>query len=143
MTPYEALYLLGIRRISVVSISSSQAISFDELYKNFESKNARFSSLWQVYRRLREAGWIVRSGLNYGTDYVLYRTSPDEEHAEYAVLVLALGLPEDSQISWRRVLGINRSCAGARKRLLIATVDAQQSLSIIKVERWLAEADRF
>ncbi len=36
-----------------------------------------------VFERLRDSGWIVRSGLNYGTDFVLYRTSPETEHAEY------------------------------------------------------------
>lgn len=69
-----------------------------------------------AYTRLRDAGWIVRSGLNYGTDFVLYRHSPETQHAEYAVRVVDAGARQD--LDWRGLLGINRSCAGAKKVLI-------------------------
>ena len=35
-----------------------------------------------VYRALRTSGWVVRPGLNYGTDFLLYRLGPDRDHSE-------------------------------------------------------------
>lgn len=41
-----------------------------------------------VYHHFRSLGWIVRSGVKFGTDYLLYNRGPVFSHAEFAVVIL-------------------------------------------------------
>jgi tRNA-intron endonuclease len=43
--------------------------------------------LYTVYRDLRDRGFIVRSGLKYGSDFTVYRLGPGLEHAPYILHV--------------------------------------------------------
>lgn len=105
----EALYLSERHAIDVRSAEGS-LLSHHALHSSLLEKEG-FEGRYQVYTDFRKAGWVVRSGLNYGVDFVLYRASPDEEHARFAVLVLEA----QEALSWRRLLGTNRSCVGAKK----------------------------
>lgn len=131
----EAAHLLHAGRITLtdeagLGVSSGQ---LDGLLTD------RQRCLLRAYSELRRR-WVVRSGINYGTDFVLYRASPDTEHAEYAVLVFGEQSDSDRAVSWRTLLGINRSCVGAKKRLLVATVGTDVRLT--EVGRWIPEAER-
>lgn len=46
------------------------------------SSFTNFADEYKVYRFFRLNGWVVKSGLNYGTDFILYQSSPEEEHAQ-------------------------------------------------------------
>eukprot|EP00659_Diplonema_papillatum_P000416 gene416-601_t len=59
-------------------------------------------------------GWVVKGGLMYGCDYVLYRGDPDQYHSEYAVWVAA---PSDS-VSWMQLQGVVRLLEKVKKDLL-------------------------
>lgn len=41
-----------------------------------------------VYHHFRSLGWVVRSGVKFGTDYLLYNRGPVFSHAEYAVITV-------------------------------------------------------
>lgn len=49
-----------------------------------------------VYYWFRTRGWVVRSGLKYGGDFLLYEKGPDFCHSSYLVNVL----DDDAQLSW-------------------------------------------
>ncbi len=38
---------------------------------------------YAAYHHFRNNGWVVKSGLKYGTNFVLYKDSPSHYHAEY------------------------------------------------------------
>ena len=40
----------------------------------------------RVYYKYRNDGWIVKSGIKYGVDYILYSASPADTHSEYDVI---------------------------------------------------------
>lgn len=106
LTDYEKLYLVKKGLLKRPLLNDSSESFFETVCGNNKVK-------YKTYEVLRDAGWIVRSGLNYGTDFVLYRSSPDTEHAEYAVV--AMNQDGGADTTWRRLLGINRSCVGAKK----------------------------
>lgn len=90
-----------------------------------------------VYDELRGRGWVVQSGLNYGVDFLLYRKSPEVEHAPFAVLVRA----EGDRITWQDAVAFSRVAATARKQLVIAFVDGpHRACRYLKVARWIPEA---
>lgn len=41
-----------------------------------------------VYHHFRSLGWVVRSGVKFGTEYLLYNRGPVFSHAEYAVIIV-------------------------------------------------------
>jgi len=78
-------------------------------------------------------GWIPRSGLQYGTDLVLYKQHPSLVHSTLCVIIMPMmfsresaersttsnpGLMVDGQngiLSWHDVEGINRLCVRVRR----------------------------
>lgn len=69
-------------------------------------------------------GWIPRSGLQYGTDLVLYEKHPSLVHSTICVIIVAMAPPAshadytsaptphgtDGALSWHDLEGINRLC---------------------------------
>jgi tRNA-splicing endonuclease subunit Sen2 len=47
-----------------------------------------FMVSYVVYHHFRSLGWVVRSGVKFGVDYLLYNRGPVFAHAEYAVIIL-------------------------------------------------------
>lgn len=43
---------------------------------------------YAVYHHFRSLGWIVRSGVKFGVDYLLYNRGPVFSHAEFAAVVI-------------------------------------------------------
>lgn len=41
-----------------------------------------------IYHHFRSLGWVVRSGVKFGTEYLLYNRGPVFSHAEYAVIIV-------------------------------------------------------
>lgn len=103
-----------------------------------------------VYEKLRSLGWIVHSGINYGADYLLYQSSPEEEHASYAVIVRKA--PE-GDLTWQEVIAFNRVIATANKAFVIAYVyeattdydnnGGEYDVKFLHISRWHLDcADR-
>ncbi|QQK43080.1 TRNA-splicing endonuclease subunit Sen2, putative [Penicillium digitatum] len=47
-----------------------------------------FMTSYAVYHHFRSLGWVVRSGIKFGTDYLLYNRGPVFSHAEFAVIII-------------------------------------------------------
>ncbi|OQE19479.1 hypothetical protein PENSTE_c015G09116 [Penicillium steckii] len=47
-----------------------------------------FMLSYVVYHHFRSLGWVVRSGVKFGTDYLLYNRGPVFSHAEFAVIIV-------------------------------------------------------
>jgi tRNA-splicing endonuclease subunit Sen2 len=49
-----------------------------------------------VYHHFRSLGWVVRGGVKFSVDYMLYNRGPAFSHAEFAVIIL----PAYSHVYW-------------------------------------------
>ncbi|KAK1009409.1 tRNA splicing endonuclease subunit sen2 [Friedmanniomyces endolithicus] len=89
-----------------------------------------------VYHHFRSLGWVVRPGLKFGADYMLYNRGPVFSHAEFAVIIM----PSYIDAYWetpsgkreRRVKGekdwwwlhcVNRVQSQVKKTLVLCYVD--------------------
>lgn len=88
---------------------------------------------YSVYKQLRDNGWIVREGVQYGGDFLVYKGAPSDSHAPYVVLIL----PEHG-LPWCIVAGLIRAASSARKQLVIAMPDGSFRLH----SRWIPEQER-
>eukprot|EP00962_Isochrysis_galbana_P048068 scaffold19930_cov115-Isochrysis_galbana.AAC.4 len=94
---------------------------FDEhgCWSVFCGLSARFPYEYAAYRQLLAEQWLVRSGVQFGADFVLYRRGPRSDHASHLVLVQAGG---EAARSWITVQGHVRLSQQVGKRLILCHV---------------------
>jgi tRNA-splicing endonuclease subunit Sen2 len=96
-----------------------------------------FMLSYVVYHHYRSLGWVVRSGVKFGVDYLLYNRGPAFSHAEFSVTVLPSYshpywlkteeskryVAEKTKKTWFWLHGINRVQAQVHKQLMICYVE--------------------
>lgn len=96
-----------------------------------------FMLSYAAYHHFRTMGWVVRSGIKFGVDYLLYNRGPAFTHAEFAVLVIPSyadeywtgtdaqkkSMESKTKQSWWWLHGINRVQAQVHKTLVLCYVD--------------------
>lgn len=151
-------YSLGILNIHCDSTDSTDSISSDStilpplsllsLFRRHSHHPPRslsspqqpddpFLLSYVVYHHYRSLGWVVRSGIKFGVDYLLYNRGPAFSHAEFAVTILPSYshpywaeteerkgyVKEKKGRSWWWLHGVNRVQAQVMKTLVVAYVD--------------------
>jgi len=104
-----------------------------------------FMVSYAVYHHYRSLGWVVRSGIKFSTDYLLYNRGPAFSHADFAVVIVpsysdphwstdntqqqhmhttSSGDSKSKQSKdWWWLHGVNRVQAQVRKQLVLCYVD--------------------
>ncbi|KAJ9368214.1 hypothetical protein DTO282F9_8435 [Paecilomyces variotii] len=96
-----------------------------------------FMLSYVVYHHYRSLGWVVRSGVKFGVDYLLYNRGPVFSHAEFALVILpSYGNHYWSETEFRRnyvsrkqarswwwLHCVNRVQAQVKKSLVLCYVD--------------------
>ena len=92
---------------------------------------------YAVYHHFRSLGWVVRSGVKFGVDYLLYNRGPVFSHAEFAVVVIPsydhpywsetearrAQCDRNQSRSWWWLHCVNRVQAQVKKSLVICYVE--------------------
>ncbi|KAL9644749.1 hypothetical protein ABK040_012403 [Willaertia magna] len=117
LTLQEAFYLsygLGCLKIQ----ENGKTKTIQECFKKFcEIEGFEyFLSRYAVYHFYRCRGWIVRSGIKYGCDYVLYRKGPEIEHAKYGIRIMSSN--DLKQMTWKELQHHCRTSTGVKKDLV-------------------------
>jgi tRNA-splicing endonuclease subunit Sen2 len=96
-----------------------------------------FMISYAVYHHYRSLGWVVRSGVKFGVDYLLYNRGPAFSHAEFALVILPSythaywsetdesrkHVQEKTSKSWWWLHNVNRVQAQVKKSLVLCYVD--------------------
>ena len=93
-------------------------LTIDDMYERF-SEDKEFPYRYVVYHHFRAKGWVVRNGVKFGSDLLLYKHGPPFYHASYSVKVVI----NEQNPSWRDLTGLNRVTEAAAKELLLVRVD--------------------
>ena len=73
----------------------------EDCWHTFCAASSNFPHRYAVYRSLRRAGWVIRTGLKYGTDFALYAPADSPAgHAMLSALVASSDAPMDHSWSW-------------------------------------------
>ncbi|KAG7564586.1 tRNA intron endonuclease catalytic domain-like [Arabidopsis suecica] len=83
----EAFFLFYKLKCIKISLRGRSLENEVALWRSMRSFKTNFAISYKAYSHLRSKNWIVRSGLQYGVDFVVYRHHPSLVHSEYAVLV--------------------------------------------------------
>ncbi|MCJ1437591.1 hypothetical protein MMC27_006978 [Xylographa pallens] len=90
-----------------------------------------------VYHHFRSLGWVVRSGVKFAVDYLLYNRGPVFSHAEFAVIILpsyqhpywrettsrAMDADKRESKSWWWLHCVNRVQSQVKKSLVLVYVE--------------------
>lgn len=96
-----------------------------------------FMLSYAVYHHYRSLGWVVRSGVKFSVDYLLYNRGPAFSHAEFAVVILpsythpywsdinehGSTMQAKSRKTWWWLHCVNRVQSQVKKSLLLCYVD--------------------
>lgn len=88
-----------------------------------------------VRRVLEDEKLVVRDGLKYGLNFLVYTSDPELVHSKYGVLVNYKG------VTYKEIIMAQRVCNSNRKRLIIADcIDG--SVKFMEVSRFLPSNKR-
>lgn len=147
------VYALGVLEIQDPNtsqrISTSRLLSICRSHSYFPpqppSSNAPddpFLISYVAYHHFRSLGWVVRPGIKFGVDYLLYNRGPVFAHAEFAVIVLPAymdpywssttelqaAVKKKTKKSWWWVHCVNRVQAQVKKTLVLSYVEVPPPL---------------
>jgi len=130
----EALYLLEKNLLNVYAQGESglTRLTPEQLYSIGLERVNRFRELYAVYKDLRERGFVVRRGLKFGCDYLVYRHGPGIDHAPYGVQVYSV----DESTDPIEIVRMGRLLHSVRKKLIIAVVDSESRINYLLFGWW-------
>ncbi|XP_017890343.1 tRNA-splicing endonuclease subunit Sen2 [Ceratina calcarata] len=124
---------------------SGETLSIDAAWYHFRKMDQNFVQKYVVYHYFRSKGWVVKPGLKYGGDFLLYKQGPSFYHASYIVLIDVLDadtlIRDETKCTprtWNDLLGLERLSETAAKEILFAQVlwpsSASQSFDLMPVD---------
>mmetsp|Transcript_19078 Transcript_19078/g.58719 ORF Transcript_19078/g.58719 Transcript_19078/m.58719 type:complete len:271 (+) Transcript_19078:1162-1974(+) len=118
LAPEESIWLARTGGCAILDADGTE-MTAEELRARADADvadKARFTDRINAFDHFRTKGWVVKCGMQFGGDFVLYRGPPDEFHAEYVVLVE----PKGAALPWLRLKAVARLAADVRKHLVVA-----------------------
>ncbi|XP_018324148.1 tRNA-splicing endonuclease subunit Sen2 [Agrilus planipennis] len=122
----EAFFLLnGLNCIDI--FADKGLLTTDEAWTLFSSTDQYFVQNYVVYHYFRSKQWVVKPGLKFGGDFLLYKDGPSVYHASYVVIIDVVN-PENLErrtslcrrkMSVIEIVGLNRLCENCGKELII------------------------
>ena len=82
---------------SLLSLFRRHSYSPPHTLSNPDSPDDSFMISYAAYHHYRSLGWVVRSGVKFAVDYLLYNRGPAFTHAEFSVVLI----PSYTHAYWR------------------------------------------
>ncbi|XP_045774559.1 tRNA-splicing endonuclease subunit Sen2 [Maniola jurtina] len=118
LTLQEAFFLLyGLGCLQIVN-AENNILNIEECWNLFSESESNFVEKYVVYHYFRSKGYIVKPGIKFGGDFLLYREGPEMNHADY-IVVINFG---KENLDWISLLGHVRMATTTVKEILIAEV---------------------
>lgn len=136
LQPSEVFFLHFALQATDVYQNSIKLSTSDLLSTLWPSRLAddKFILNYIVYHHYRSLGWCVRSGIKFGTDWLLYKRGPPFHHAEFTLLILP-NYKDDVKNSniakdyvW--LSSLNRVVSSVRKNLVLVFLDVPDQSAI-------------
>ncbi|KAF8328447.1 uncharacterized protein EI90DRAFT_3065397 [Cantharellus anzutake] len=164
LTLQEAFFLMwGLDCLLILDPMTERYLTVEETWDTFLSahtfpipksisKHKRCDNPFLVhyvaYHHFRSLGWVVKSGIKFCVDYLLYRRGPVFSHAEFAMILCPtyedlndeesspFNLPNTKPFSWAWLSTLNRVNTQVRKSIMLVyiTIPAMSKLSIAALD---------
>ena len=126
---FEVLYLLDLGKIQVKA--QGRPIARSKIVEILQSNYENFLYSYCFYKDLRDRNYVVRPGMKFGADFILYEKGPGKDHSKYVVHI-------NKTKSKFRVIDLVRAVrlsGSVNKLYLIAYHDENTKIRYLKLER--------
>jgi len=128
-------YYLATRKQLDVEDQTGKELTPRQLHVICEASYPDFGAKFQVYKKLREDGFVVTPGIKFGSDFAVYEHGPGIDHAPYIVQVVA----PDSKMTATSMVRSGRLATTVRKQFIIAISDKdKKSIDFLRYDWWRA-----
>ena len=142
LAPVEAIYLTEIKKVSIMKegdvprkgeAGSKKTYDIMSLFTELKKHDKEIATKYYVYRDLRKRGYVVRTGLKFGTYFRVYEKGirVGEGHSHW----LVHPIQEQKQTSIYEFARAVRLSHSVRKKMLWAVVDSEGDVTYYKIER--------
>ncbi|RLE64138.1 MAG: tRNA-intron lyase [Thermoprotei archaeon] len=118
----ESLYLMDEGLLKVYHMG--RIVTREELLNIARNKYEHFDDMYIVYRDLRKKGYVVKSGLKFGSTFAVYEHGPGIDHAPFLVHVM----PYNEAIDPIEIVRAGRLSHSVRKKFILATVNPNNEI---------------
>ena len=125
----EALYLFEKEKMEIKF--GNKKLSFDDFVKKARKIEPNFWIRFVAFRDMRSRGYIVKTALKFGADFRIYDRGikPGDDHAKW----IMYPVHEGELMTLYEFSAKNRVAHSTRKRLLIAIVDEEDSVTYYEI----------
>ena len=113
----------ALQRIDIVNVDSLLDLFYKccshHSFSPIPTSNNQFIIEYIAYHYFRTNGWCVRSGIKFGTDFLLYKRGPPFTHAEFCVLVMT----KDSKYDWFQIAAKARVIGSVKKAFVLCYIE--------------------
>jgi tRNA-intron endonuclease len=128
-------YYLTIRRVITVEDQAGRELTSKLLQEVCETSYTDFRDKFMVYKKLREAGYVVTPGIKFGSDFAVYEHGPGIDHAPYIVQVMG----PNSTMTATSMVRSGRLATTVRKQFIIAIPDhGKKTVEFLRYDWWRA-----
>ncbi|XP_068618122.1 uncharacterized protein Tsen2 [Battus philenor] len=118
LTTQESFFLLyGLGCLQILN-SDNKVLSISQCWSLFTNRDKHFLEKYIVYHYFRSKGYIVKPGIKFGGDFLLYKEGPGINHADFVVLIRN----NKEKCDWISIFGHLRVACTTVKEILIAEV---------------------
>ncbi|ORX64208.1 tRNA-intron endonuclease catalytic domain-like protein [Anaeromyces robustus] len=135
----EAFFLkYALNCISIKNKNKEMSIDncWNKFRKDINNPADLFILKYVAYHYYRSQGWIVKEGLKYGVDYVLYQKGPAFSHSEFAISIIPV-LEDQDNLNYINKLPTvheinctNRVCNQVLKKLVFCYIIIPKNINL-------------
>jgi tRNA-intron lyase len=133
LSSIEAKFLNETRNVPIHDTRGAPPLTLNTtLASTYHGARLSLDERYTSYKRLRLAGFVPKTGTQYGAEYVLYEGDPSVHHSKYCVVVEK----EEDPTPIRMVLAHMRVAEQTRKLLVMTSADKGEG---IVLKRWVCK----
>ena len=129
LSPMEALYLMEKKLLKIVD-ENGDIVTTREILNIAKKEYKNFDKIYLVYKNLRDQGYVVKSGLKFGSTFAVYKYGPGIDHAPFLVHVKDYNEPLDPL----EIIRAGRLSHSVKKKFVIAVVTPSNTVFYFSFE---------
>lgn len=128
LKPYEALYLMQAKRLTV----KGKEMTFDSLFELLLKHDRNIMTRFLVYRDLKSRGYVAKEGFGFGDDFRVYeRGEYEKKPARYVVF----GVSEGANMTAKSFAGAVEQIEKMGKDAVVAVIERRGEVIYYKASR--------
>ncbi|XP_023306793.2 tRNA-splicing endonuclease subunit Sen2 [Lucilia cuprina] len=128
----EAFFLSYYLKVLKIYDFDKKEMEYQRFLQQSLKVNKLFVESFASYVYLKSKGWVVKSGLKFGGNYLIYRKGPRFYHASFVVVI---NTPSDTEhLNSKNIKGLQRIAETSDKDVLILEVHKPSNFQFASLE---------